>query len=164
MIAILLKSKTYGENYFFIDGEDFDKIKNYTWCIANFSKRFYIVSDLCNKGNRKKILLHRLIMNCPDGMVVDHINHNGLDNRKENLRICTNQENLYNQRKKEGKTSKYKGVSFFKRDNNWTVRIRINGKSKNLGYFLNEEDAAEVYNQAALKYYGKYAFLNVVKK
>lgn len=113
----------------------------------------------------KKQYLHRLIVNCPDNMVVDHINGNTLDNRKSNLRICTKLQNQYNQKKHKGKRhSKYKGVTYRKEliSKPWEAFIYPNGKHIRLGYFKTELEAAEAYNKAAVEYYGKYAKLNKI--
>ena len=105
--------------------------------------------------------MHRLIMNSPTGFMVDHINHNGLDNRKKNLRIVTPQQNTWNARpfKDQGK-SKYKGVSWEKKYKKWKANICIENKLKHIGYFDNEKEAAEAYDTAAKKHRGEYAFLN----
>jgi HNH endonuclease len=109
--------------------------------------------------NDKRQYLHRIILNVPDNLVVDHINGNTIDNRKENLRICTNVENTKNLRKQcNGHTSKYKGVSYYARDRTWEVNVA--------GYFygryVTERMAAEVYNKKALLLFGEFAKLNTL--
>jgi len=107
--------------------------------------------------------MHREIMDAPAGMEVDHINGNGLDNRKCNLRLATSSQNKRNQRKQRRKTSsKYKGVYWHKRDKVWVVRIQAEGKEKYIGSYKTEQEAALAYNEAALKYHGEYAKLNEV--
>lgn len=116
--------------------------------------------------HKKRISLHRYITNCPKGMVVDHINGNTLDNRKENLRICTNKENAYNQKKHKGnRHSKYKGVTFRKelKSKPWEAMIYKDYKSKRLGYFATEIEAAKAYNMAAAEAYGQFAKLNEIE-
>jgi len=114
-----------------------------------------------------KMKMHRYIMSLHLGRFltlseeVDHINHDGLDNRIENLRLATQGQNNANQRVRVGpKSSKYKGVYWEQRKGKWRARIWVGGKQHSLGYFLHEEDAAEAYNTAALKYFGEYACLN----
>lgn len=102
-------------------------------------------------------------MNCPKEMQVDHINGDRLDNRKDNLRICTEKQNRQNRKKISGKTSKYKGVHWNKLNKNWRARIIINDKSIDLGSFKKEIQAAKVYNKAALTYFKEYAKLNRIK-
>lgn len=103
-----------------IDIDDYDKIKKYKWCISHDG---YVVGTLENK---KQVKLHRYIMNCPNELVVDHINHNKLDNRKSNLRIATVQENSMNQRKPKNNTSGYKNIR--KVDNRYEISVMVNGK------------------------------------
>ncbi len=96
------------------------------------------------------------------GLVVDHINHNGLDNRKENLRICTVAENCRNSRpsKRKNKLSKYKGVSFDKKRKVYRVLIWHNKKQYFLGTFKNETEAAKAYDRKARELFGEFAYLN----
>jgi len=95
-------------------------------------------------------------------MVVDHINGNTLDNRKQNLRICEQRFNAMNRgtRKPEGKTSRFKGVHLDKKSGLWVAAIRKDGHRTSLGYFDREIDAALAYNQAAPEYFGEFAQLN----
>jgi hypothetical protein len=94
-----------------------------------------------------------MILDVPDGLITDHINGNGLDNRKSNLRIANHSINNLNQHKlRDNKTSRYRGVSWNKRDERWVAALSINGRIKNLGSFKNEEIAVEVYNLALEKY------------
>jgi hypothetical protein len=136
-----------------IDLEDVEKCKQYKW---RMSKDQYV-------GNHKVKSIHKFLLDVPDPkMVVDHINHNTLDNRKENLRKCSCSENSRNQISKTG-TSKYKGVSWHKNDKKWVASIGYKWKTYRLGCFVNEEDAAIAYNKKAKELFGKFAFLNVVK-
>lgn len=144
-----------------LDKDDFITIK--------MVKKWSITKNLCGQvyfsysKNRKNIYLHKLIMNCPKGLVVDHINGNTLDNRKLNLRICTKLENQYNQKKHKGnRHSKYKGVTFRKdlKSKPWESFIYNNYKSTRLGYFASEQEAAIAYNEAAKRVYGQFAKLN----
>jgi len=95
--------------------------------------------------NRKSKYFHRLIMNTPKGLMVDHMNHDTLDNRKINLRNVSHRENLSNQKRKSELSSSYVGVYWNKRARKWKAYIQINGKQKNLGYFTDELDAAIAY-------------------
>ncbi|MDC4245583.1 HNH endonuclease [Clostridium perfringens] len=130
-----------------IDIEDINKVKNFKWHLDN---RGY------TKNEKNKILLHRLIMNAKDGEYVDHINHNTLDNRKENLRVVTNQQNGMNRKLGIDNTSGVTGVSFNKRNNKWISQIGYNGKLKYLGYFDNLDDAIKVRKKAERKYFGEF--------
>jgi hypothetical protein len=105
--------------------------------------------------------MHREIINAPDDLVVDHINYNGLDNRKANLRLATRRQNsLHVIRTINPGSSKYKGVSWNTNKKRWHVQITTNGKTIRLGYFTDEIEAAKAYDQAAKKYHGDFAALN----
>jgi hypothetical protein len=107
--------------------------------------------------------MHRQVANPPDDLLVDHINHNGLDNRRSNLRFATDSTNQQNARKSITKTtSRFKGVDFVKPTGKWRARISVAGKRLFLGSFTDELDAALAYDNAARKYFGEYACLNNV--
>jgi hypothetical protein len=103
-------------------------------------------------------------MNPPKGMVVHHINNDGRDNRKDNLRIVTPRENTVNSKPGGEYTSKYKGVCWDKRRKKWEVGIAYGGKRKYVGRFADEAEAAKAYDKAAKKYHGQYAYLNFPDK
>jgi len=105
--------------------------------------------------------MHREIMSPPQELVVDHINGDGLDNRKENLRVCTHAENIRNQKLNRLNTTGYKGVCVNREK--WISRIKVNGKLLYLGRYNTPEEAAQVYDEAARKYFGKFASLNFQK-
>ena len=128
-----------------IDLEYVDVVKKHKWCLTHG----YAKSDEFG-------FLHRLIVNCPDDLVVDHINHNRLDNRISNLRICTRQENCMNSGKRYN-SSGVTGVTWAQNRNRWHARIVINGKQKHLGYFKTKEEAIEARRQAEIEYYGEFA-------
>ena len=132
-----------------IDLEDIDKVKNLRWCLNGNG---YVLH-----GTRKnKVFLHRLLTNCPDDMIVDHINRNPLDNRKNNLRIVNNQQNSMNKGAQKRNTSGHKGVSWDKSRNKWYTYITVNYKLINLGRFSILEDAIEARKKAEIKYFGEY--------
>jgi hypothetical protein len=127
---------------FYFDLDDYDKLKNTSWHVG--TKGY-----LSGKINNKSIRMHRFIMNFPEGMCVDHINGNIYDNRKNNLRIVTNQENTMNKINKiKNTSSQYFGVSKTPYGK-WAACIKFNQKTINLGTFDIEEDAALAYNKKA---------------
>ena len=138
-------------------------------CIKTKANGYLCVSRKI-KGKNKT--LARLIMNAPSGMEVDHKNHNTLDNRRCNLRVCTHTQNHRNNNGlSTRKGSKYKGVTFFDRvkyfplkpiGKQWRAYTRINGKRVWFGYYQTEEEAARAYNENALRLFGEYACLNAV--
>ena len=131
-----------------IDLEDVDNVKEYKWHLNNSTG--YV------NNNKNKLLLHRFIMDCPKDKVVDHVNHDPLDNRKENLRVCTHQENIMNSSLSKNNTSGITGVAWDKQHNKWRSQIKINRKSITLGLFNTKEEAIEARKQAELEYFGEY--------
>ena len=147
---IILYNKNYEEvGRALIDLEDIDKVKNLRWCLNGNG---YVLHGT----NKNKAFLHRLLIDCPDDMMVDHINRNPLDNRKSNLRIVNNQQNSMNKGAQRRNTSGHKGVSWDKSKNKWYAYITVNYKLINLGRFSILEDAVEARKQAEIKYFGKY--------
>jgi hypothetical protein len=135
-----------------VDDEDFDIVNSIKW---NYSHGYASRNKGCNGINHR--FMHRFILNYDGSLQVDHINGNRLDNRKENLRIVTNQQNQFNRNKnKKGGTSKYKGVYFNRDNNNWRARICLNGITYNIGSFKNEEEAFSAYKNKASKLFGEY--------
>ena len=108
----------------------------------------------------RTIYMHREIMDSPNGMEIDHINGNGLDNRKINLRVCTRSQNRQNSRKRTAKSSPFKGVDWYKRDLKWRARIKIKGLEIYLGVFESEIEAAEAYDKKAIELFGEFANTN----
>ena len=136
---------------FYFDKEDYYLIKKYCWCS---NKGYIITSD-----NGKIISMHRLILKLNTtnkSVFVDHINHDTHDNRKQNLRICTPSLNAMN-------NSKAKGICFDKSRNKWLASIKINGRSKYLGRFLNKDAALKARKIAEEKYFKEYSYSNSIK-
>lgn len=104
--------------------------------------------------------MHRLIMNAPKGMQVDHCDLNGLNNQRNNLRLASQSQNLANRQKQKNNHSGFKGVVFDKKCRNWKAEIKINKACKHLGNFQSITDAARAYDAAALELYGEFARLN----
>lgn len=142
---------------FYFDLEDYDKIKEYTWHINAYG---YIASSTFKRqlGLTKNILFHRLILNPPDEMHIDHYNHVKFDNRKFNLRICNNQENSQNTTLRSTNKSGVKGVFWNKDRNKWEAYITVHGKKINLGRHLNKDDAILVRKNAEFQYFGSFNF------
>ena len=170
-IFLETKNKYFpGKHTAIIDTEDWDKIKVYRWYLHG-SKTYgtpYVRGLIPNPDkdiNRPYtfILLHRLILGKPKkGMVTDHINHNGLDNRKENLRFATRGQNQRNRQSGKNSRSQYLGVFWYKQHQKWSAQIRHNGKKYHLGLFTCEHQAALAYNKKAIELHGEYANPNVV--
>ena len=125
-----------------IDLDDIEKVKEYRWCLTDG----YVV----HSRRKKQISMHRLIMDFPRNKVVDHIHHNRLDNRKSQLRVCTQKENSRN--------SKAKGYALDGGGKKWEVYISINGKSEIIGRFKTEKEALKVRKEAEIKHYGEFSY------
>lgn len=163
MKKIPLRGK-YGQGkYAIVDDDDFARVSKFKWHVLVDSRLHKpspssVVS--AEKKTRKTIYLGRFITNAPKGKVVDHINHNIFDNRKSNLRICTQSENTLNRRIPHDNKSGFKGVHF--NGYKWIALIGVNDKLKYIGGFENRIDAAKAYNEAAIKYHGDFACINVL--
>lgn len=143
---------TEGGNEFYFDLEDYDLIKNYSW---NIDDAGYI--HACTEEN-KYTLMHRIVMNCPNNMDVDHIYHINHDNRKSELRIVTESQNSMNQKIRIDNTSGVKGVSWDSRIEKWQAYIGVNNKRINLGCYNNFEDAVDVRKEAELECFGEFNY------
>jgi len=148
-----------------VDPEDYEELSKYKWYAVRSPRGFYAVRSIKAKNSRsgqKSVRMHRVILKAPEGKFIDHINHNGLDNRKSNLRICTMQQNSWNMRKQRRNcTSQYKGVAWHKGEGKWQARIICNGKSFSSGYFDDEKAAAMAYDDKAKELFGEFASPNL---
>jgi len=151
-----------------IDEDDYDELVQFSWHATRVKYglagyQFVAVRTCyCPFDNKKKrtIFMHRQITSCPRGLQVDHINHEPLDNRKVNLRVCTGTENMHNSHAHKLSSSQYKGVSWYPPTKTWQAHIRVDKKKLHLGYFENEQDAAKAYDEAASKEFQSFALLN----
>ncbi len=150
-----------------VDDDDYERLSAKRWRASVMKPRadgsvtvYAIGSTSLRDGKERTLFLHRVVLDAPKGKQVDHINGDGLDNRKENLRICTNAENNRNRRPYPYGDSKFKGVSWAKRDEKWRATIKMNGKRIHLGYFTREIDAANAYDAAAIERFGEFARTN----
>lgn len=149
-----------------VDNEDYEWLMQWKWQAHNneHRKSWYALRSVYLGGGRKNrinclIWMHRLILGTPQGMETDHINGDGLDNRRCNLRVCTRSQNAANREKKRDKVG-YKGVHWHKQTNKWRPRIKVNYKSISLGLFEDQEDAARAYDRAAMQHFGEFARTN----
>jgi len=175
---IILKSPKYGDQILLIDEDDWPIVNEHKWW-AKFThydgkNKIYVSAHINHpeggripipsrpgqtRKRRKVISLHRLLMHPPEDMQVDHINGNGLDNRRKNLRVCTNAQNNANKPPQKNSKSSFKGV--YKRGNRYRARIGHHARDrKNIGYFLTKEEAARAYDREAIKRYGEFAYTN----
>lgn len=138
-----------------VDTDVFEDLSQSKWHVANG----YAARRLPKAEGGRVVYMHRLIMQAGKGQVVDHANGDILDNRRENLRICTHKQNIRNGKSRKG-SSIYKGVSKRGDYDAWQAHITVDRKKKNLGCYKDEQDAARAYDAAALEYFGEFANLN----
>ena len=146
-----------------VDDEDFEKLSRYKWCAYKNGHVFYAQSTV--PRNKKTVFLNmaHLVLPPPVGMCIDHIDRNGCNNQKHNLRVCSKSQNGANSESYTG-ISKYKGVCWSFYHKKWMSRIMLERKRTQLGYFKSEKEAALVYNVAAVRYFGEFARLNVINQ
>ncbi len=144
-----------------VDDGDFNWLSQWNWFYHKTQRNAYVARTKKSKGIRTKIYMHRFIMSLQKGdrRQIDHINSNGLDNRRRNLRICTSSQNGGNRKISRG-TSRYKGVCYYKDRSNWVAHICKNGKSLHIGYFTTEVEAAKAYDVKAVELFGEFAKTN----
>jgi hypothetical protein len=180
MKTIIVESPKHGTKHILVDDEDYELVSQYKWHVHDGKNgRFYARTNIdhqdggtivriingkeyeCKK--QTSIEMHRLIMNTPKGMYTDHINpENTLDNRKANLRTCTNQQNCSNRGVNKNNTHGFKGITYDGRRKitPWTARIEYKGKRKYIGNYKTKEEAARAYDRKAIELNGEFAHLN----
>jgi hypothetical protein len=159
IVYLDVSTPTYSNKTAIIDIDDLELILSMgKWSYSNTTG--YVVTQYKTKSS---VTLHRTVMKAKGRFnFVDHINHNRLDNRKSNLRICTPAENNRNSSKSKNKSSKYRGVSYHKRDKRWRAKTTYNKKSVHIGSFKTEIEAAIAYNIWAKKHFKEFANLNKI--
>ena len=164
MKQIDISTPKYPNTYALVDDIDYDNVMRFSWTL-HVRRGFPYVHCKMNMGRISgrvqncAMHLHRYILRPPYNMDVDHHNHNGLDCRRSNIRICTTAQNICNQLLRGG-SSKYKGVSWHKQGKFWVAGIKSNGKRQHLGSFHNELEAAKAYDEKALELFGEFALTN----
>lgn len=152
-----------------VDDEDFERLSQFKWYTLSarrvstqYAVRNEQAGEYSTYKQRKQVRMQRYILNYSGPLEVDHKNGNGLDNRKENLRVCSGQQNRVNRGPSKCNKTKLKGVTRYY--HKFAAKIRINKKLKHLGYFFSPQEAALAYNAAAKAYHGEFAKLNNVKE
>lgn len=141
-----------------VDDEDYDGLSKYLW----YSYCGYAYRTVSRLLGKKNISMHVDLLGKKDGLEIDHIDGNRLNNQKSNLRFCTRSQNQINKKLQKNNTSGYKGVS--KRSDSYVAQIKNKGKVKYIGSFGSAEDAARAYDKEAKKTYGEFAYLNFSEK
>lgn len=153
--------------FFLVSEEDKEAVSEWNWCLN--SDGYVQRGESIGNGRTRTLRLHRDLMKARPDQIVDHINRDKLDNRRENLRFVTKTQNNVNSDKLQTRqtSSKFKGVYWESNTGKWKAQIgvSVDGKKKrlNLGRFNSEAEAAKVYNEAAVKHFGEYAKLNMEK-
>lgn len=135
-----------------VDDDDYSYLSKYRWHLAKGYARVKLANS--------PVLMHRKIMMCPKGLYVHHKNHDGLDNQRHNLVVCTSSQNLASRSKNKNNTSGFKGVWLARPTGKWVAEITIERKARKIGHFFSKEDAARAYDKEALRYFGEFAVLN----
>lgn len=167
MKTVVLHGRLAAGRVVCVDDGDYDLVMQYRWTVKetkNSSRRritdgpYAMAGIVLPDGRQSTISMHKLLTGWPQ---TDHIDHDGLNNRRSNLRLATAGQNGANRRASPGCSSQYKGVRWYPSSRKWCARIRCNGKLRHLGYFAREDDAARAYDAAALEAFGEYAHLNL---
>lgn len=149
-----------GDTFALVDRRDYKRVAQHRWFLRRDKHTNYALANIYVDGVRKKIQMHRFILELPPSTPwVDHINHDGLDNRRRNLRTVTPSENHMNRRTNYG-TSGFKGVYFDRRSGLWVAQITANGKQQRIGQYATEEEAARARDRRAKQLHGEHALLN----
>lgn len=158
MKAIILYNK---KGIVLVDDENYDQLKKITWHLhsAGYARTNFKINDKWTS-----IYMHRMIMDTPLKLDTDHIDGNKLNNLKSNLRVATHSQNLCNRKITKDLTSQFKGVCWHKHNNKWHARIMLNYKYKHLGFFTDETEAAQAYNDMAVEIFGEFALINNLEK
>jgi hypothetical protein len=144
-----------------VDHGDFEWLSQWKWYALKGANTWYAHRHVIKKGKGTMVSMHRALLGEPPNASVDHIDRNGLNNQRSNLRICSRAQNAYNAQKWSSNTSGFKGVSWRRSKRKWRAQIQAYGKgNKHLGYFDSPVDAAHAYDRAAMQYHGQFALLN----
>jgi hypothetical protein len=163
-MELIIDSEKYGQKVVYFDEEYLPLVRAFRWVLSKEGKVFYASARKWIPLEKRSltIKMHLLILPCPAGMKTDHINGNGLDNRRNNLRTASNQQNLMNRGANKNNTSSFKGVTWHKRASKWMAQLMFNREHKHGGLFDDPIEAAKAYNKLALQYHGEFAKLNEI--
>ncbi len=163
MKLIPLTSSKHPKTFTMVDDEDFAFLNQWKWKVATTGCKKYAAKSNSFGGKDWCTYIHRVLLFATQGVEVDHINGDSLDNRKRNLRLCTRSQNVANTTKMRGpRSSKYRGVSWNKKGKMFLAQLYVGGKHVFRGLFEDEIDAAMAYNAVALQYHGKFAKPNII--
>lgn len=146
-----------------VDDADFEAVNRFAWSAYRYgAKQTHLYA--ARRENDRMLMMHRFILDAAKGAIVDHINHNGLDNQRANLRFCTHQENMRNRKKGAGGLCPFKGVEIDSTPGHggifYRARIRVLGKIVRGRRFRNVVEAAQSYDRLAIMHFGEFACTN----
>lgn len=163
----MIKKVKYKDTFLdvIIDDEDEKLLSSHTWNIRKTDTGIFHVSNSnCKTNTSGFTFFHRMLLNLTDtNILVDHINRNGLDNRKENLRLSNKSTNAMNRGKNKNNKSGYKGVSLDRRFNTWSAELMAGLKRYRVHGFKTKEEAAKKYNELAMEHHKEFAVFNIIK-
>ncbi len=152
--------KLLPDKYAKVDPENFHEVSKDIWWVKDNDGTFKAVRFLPGGNCGLPVYMHRQIMESKKGEIIDHVDRDGLNNLRSNLRLATKSQNNMNRSGRKGTSSKYKGVSWFNRGGYWRAMIHFEGRYKFLGRFESETEAAKAYDEAAREYHGEFAYQN----
>lgn len=159
-IPLSQQGKNAGKYFALVDDEDYERLNKNFWQVHSTGKGIYASCKKRENGKQICYLMHRMILNCNNGEIIDHIDGNTLNNQKNNLRVCTFTQNAQNKKKQRNNKSGYKGVDVHR--NKWRATIAVKRKTINIGIYKTPVAAARAYNKKALELFGEFARLNNV--
>ena len=150
------------DKFALVDDEDYERLCKRKWSVQKDHNTYYAVGYVKVDGKYSRISMHREILGLTsgDGKLVDHKDRNGLNCQRYNMRIATKSLNCYNCKENKNNKSGYRGVCWYKETEKWKAYLKVKRINIHLGYYINIKNAAESYDKAAIKYYGKEAILN----
>jgi len=150
------------DQFAIVDEDDYDRLAQYKWCVSRSRNCLYARRSSKYQGKKITLQMHRVVLGLEynDNLIIDHINRNGLDNRKANLRIVSQKINSYNCKMQRHNTSGYRGVAFYKQTGKYASYIKINGIQKHLGFYETPIEAALAHDVASLLAYKENAIIN----
>lgn len=161
-LSIYKKNPKYKGMFALVDDEDYERLSKFYWSAVKKREGLFYAERVTKRDKNRKQKVIGMHIEVMGSKWIDHIDFDGLNNQKSNLREVTHSQNMMNKAKKRGSASGLKGVSWHNKNNNWLAKIKINGKDKHLGCSKDPIKCARLYDEAAIKYFGEYAKINGV--